>query len=45
MRCVCTATPGPGALNFSTSAAYALLGAMLMIMITGRSIFVIDEHL
>jgi hypothetical protein len=27
---------GPGALNFSTGAAYALLGAMPMIMITGQ---------
>jgi acetolactate synthase I/II/III large subunit len=45
VRCVCTATLGPGALNLSTGAAYALLGAMPMIMITGRSIFVTDEHL
>jgi acetolactate synthase-1/2/3 large subunit len=42
---VCTATLGPGALTFSTGAAYALLGAMPMIMITGRSIFATDEHL
>src|SRR6201986_2375830 len=33
---VCTATLGPGALNFSTGAAYALLGAMPMIVITGQ---------
>jgi acetolactate synthase-1/2/3 large subunit len=33
---VCIATLGPGALNFSTGAAYALLGAMQMIMITGQ---------
>src|SRR5689334_4840828 len=33
---VCIATLGPGALNFSTSAAYALLGAMPMILITGQ---------
>src|SRR4051794_14557250 len=30
------ATLGPGALNFSTGAAYAHLGAMPMIMITGQ---------
>ena len=33
---VCLATLGPGALNFTTGAAYALLGAMPMIMITGQ---------
>jgi acetolactate synthase-1/2/3 large subunit len=33
---VCIATLGPGALNFTTGAAYALLGAMPMIMITGQ---------
>src|SRR3712207_6469562 len=33
---VCLATLGPGALNFATGAAYALLGAMPMIMITGQ---------
>src|SRR6202521_2020043 len=33
---VCITTLGPGALNFSTGAAYALLGAMPMIMITGQ---------
>src|SRR6202046_2539411 len=33
---VCIATLGPGALNFSTGAAYAYLGAMPMIMITGQ---------
>src|SRR6201995_5030976 len=32
---VCISTLGPGALNFSTGAAYALLGAMPMILITG----------
>lgn len=33
---VCIATLGPGALNFSTGAAYAHLGAMPMVMITGQ---------
>jgi acetolactate synthase-1/2/3 large subunit len=33
---VCLSTLGPGALNFSTGAAYAHLGAMPMIMITGQ---------
>ncbi|HKG77428.1 MAG TPA: thiamine pyrophosphate-binding protein, partial [Beijerinckiaceae bacterium] len=33
---VCISTLGPGALNFSTGAAYAYLGAMPMIMITGQ---------
>src|SRR6201982_3892578 len=33
---VCITTLGPGALNFTTGAAYALLGAMPMIMITGQ---------
>ena len=33
---VCMSTLGPGALNFSTAAAYALLGAMPMVMITGQ---------
>jgi acetolactate synthase I/II/III large subunit len=33
---VCLSTLGPGALNFATGAAYALLGAMPMIMITGQ---------
>src|SRR5215218_10463775 len=33
---VCIATLGPGALNFSTGAAYAQLGAMPMILITGQ---------
>ncbi len=33
---VCLATLGPGALNFSTGAAYAHLGAMPMILITGQ---------
>jgi acetolactate synthase I/II/III large subunit len=33
---VCIATLGPGALNLSTGAAYSLLGAMPMIMLTGQ---------
>src|ERR1700744_620704 len=33
---VCISTLGPGALNLSTGAAYALLGAMPMLMITGQ---------
>ncbi len=33
---VCLATLGPGATNFVTPAAYALLGAMPMLMITGQ---------
>jgi acetolactate synthase I/II/III large subunit len=33
---VCLSTLGPGALNFTTGAACALLGAMPMIMITGQ---------
>src|SRR6202453_5449861 len=33
---VCLTTLGPGALNLATGAAYALLGAMPMIMITGQ---------
>ena len=33
---VCMSTLGPGALNFSTGAGYALLGAMPMILITGQ---------
>jgi acetolactate synthase I/II/III large subunit len=33
---VCLTTLGPGALNLTTGAAYALLGAMPMIMITGQ---------
>ena len=33
---VCLTTLGPGALNLSTGAGYALLGAMPMIMITGQ---------
>src|SRR4029079_1010784 len=35
-RGVCISTLGPGALNFSTGAAYAHLGAMPMIMLTGQ---------
>jgi acetolactate synthase-1/2/3 large subunit len=33
---VCLSTLGPGALNLATGAAYALLGAMPMILITGQ---------
>src|SRR5436190_14598538 len=33
---VCIATLGPGALNFSTGAAYAHLGAMPMVLLTGQ---------
>ena len=33
---VCITTLGPGALNLSTGAAYSLLGAMPMIMLTGQ---------
>lgn len=33
---VCLSTLGPGALNLTTGAAYALLGAMPMILITGQ---------
>src|ERR1700740_1063958 len=33
---VCISTLGPGALNLTTGAAYAMLGAMPMIMITGQ---------
>src|SRR6188472_1740060 len=33
---VCISTLGPGALNFSTAAAYAHLGAMPMIILTGQ---------
>ena len=33
---VCLTTLGPGALNLTTGAAYALLGGMPMIMITGQ---------
>lgn len=33
---VCLATLGPGATNFVTSAAYAQLGAMPMLMLTGQ---------
>ncbi|KAA2211751.1 acetolactate synthase large subunit [Teichococcus oryzae] len=33
---VCISTLGPGALNLSTGAAYAHLGAMPMVMITGQ---------
>jgi len=33
---LCLSTLGPGALNFTTGAAYAHLGAMPMVMITGQ---------
>ena len=33
---VCLTTLGPGALNLTTGAAYALLGAMPMVMVTGQ---------
>lgn len=33
---VCLSTLGPGALNFTTGAAFALLGGMPMVMITGQ---------
>src|SRR5260221_12065164 len=33
---VCISTLGPGALNFSTGAAYAQLGAMPMVILTGQ---------
>src|SRR5215472_10139271 len=33
---VCLSTLGPGALNLTTGAAYAQLGAMPMIMLTGQ---------
>ena len=33
---MCISTLGPGALNFSTGAAYAQLGAMPMILLTGQ---------
>src|SRR5246127_2341943 len=33
---VCLSTLGPGALNFTTGAAYAYLGAMPMVIITGQ---------
>src|SRR5580693_4307662 len=33
---VCITTLGPGALNLTTGAAYAQLGAMPMVMITGQ---------
>jgi acetolactate synthase-1/2/3 large subunit len=33
---ICLSTLGPGALNFTTGAAYAYLGAMPMVMITGQ---------
>ena len=35
---VCLATLGPGATSFVTAAAYAQLGAMPMLMITGQKL-------
>ena len=34
---VCISTLGPGATNFTTSAAYAQLGGMPVLMITGQN--------
>src|SRR5258708_8464018 len=34
---VCLSTPRPGALNFTTASAYAHLGAMPMLMLTGQT--------
>src|ERR1700694_2299528 len=34
---VCMATLGPGALNLTTGAAFALLGALPMVMMTGQT--------
>jgi acetolactate synthase-1/2/3 large subunit len=33
---VCLSTLGPGALNFTTAAAYAYLGAMPMLILSGQ---------
>ena len=33
---VCLTALGPGALNLTTGAAYAMLGAMPMVMVTGQ---------
>jgi len=41
---VCLATLGPGALNLATGAAYALLGAMPMVMITGQKSILTREQ-
>src|SRR6186713_2001251 len=41
---VCITTLGPGALNLTTGAAYALLGAMPMVMITGQKGIMSSRH-
>src|SRR5258708_19895689 len=41
---VCITTLGPGALNLTTGPAYALLGAMPMIMITGQKGILSSRH-
>ena len=41
---VCLTTLGPGALNLTTSAAYAHLGAMPMVMITGQKAIRSSRH-
>ena len=42
---VCMATLGPGATNFVTAAAYAQLGAMPMVMITGPPLEILSGEL
>ena len=39
---VCLATLGPGATNFVTAAAYAQLGGMPMLMVTGQKADQVD---
>src|ERR671938_1274064 len=41
---VCISTLGPGALNLSTGAGYAHLGAMPMIMLTGEKAIMTAKH-
>ena len=41
---VCLSTLGPGATNFVTAAAYAQLGAMPMLMITGQKPIKSSKH-
>src|ERR1043165_6790621 len=41
---VCVATLGPGATNFVTAAAYATLGGMPMLMITGQKPINVSNH-
>jgi acetolactate synthase-1/2/3 large subunit len=41
---VCISTLGPGALNLVTGAAYAHLGAMPMVMITGQKAIMTSRH-